>query len=340
MVAPVASLHVGTGSAGRLPTCICTDVGYDPDDLLALILAAAALPLRLVVTSDEFGGGERARLARYLLNLCGRTGVAVVAGEEIEGAESRWVCDGLVPDDFPPASMPITGSTVEAVRAVLGDSDRAAWIGQGPFTNLAWLYTCAPELARRLVITLMGGGPAHLYRDPARASHNARMDPASACAVWTAPDLDLSLVTSDVTFTAETEITRDSEVYRLLAAENAPKWARLVAAGYDRWFTRKRPGSKAADPLTVTAAAGLPFVHFDTMRMAIGSDARMHLDPNGTQLRMSTAADNASFRSWVTMVVRHALESGMHYEPTLIGRLPVTPDATATGAAAPIGRWS
>jgi inosine-uridine nucleoside N-ribohydrolase len=171
MVAPVAPLHVGTWPTGPMPTCICTDVGYDPDDLLALILAAAALPLRLVVTSDEFGSGERARLARYLLNLCGRTDVVVVPGEEIEGAQARWVCDGLVPTDFPPASMPVTDSVVEAVRAVLGESHRTAWIGQGPFTNLAWLHKCAPELARRLVITLMGGGPAHLYRDPSRASH-------------------------------------------------------------------------------------------------------------------------------------------------------------------------
>ncbi|WP_067473031.1 nucleoside hydrolase [Nocardia amamiensis] len=332
-------IHSAAPPMTRLPVCICTDLGYDPDDLLALVIAAAALPLRLVVTSDEFGGGERARLARYLLNLCGRTGVVVIAGEEIEGAEARWVCDGLVPSDFPPSSMPITGSTVEAVRTVLGEGHRAAWIGQGPVSNLAWLYKCAPELARRLVITLMGGGPAHLYRDPSRASHNPRMDPASATAIWTAPDLDLRLVTSDVTFTTETEITRDSEVYRLLAADNAPKWARLVADGYSRWFARKRPGSKAADPMAVTAAAGLPFVKFEPVRVKIGSDARMHLDPNGTELRLSTAADYAGFRGWVTMVVRHALESGMGYDPSLIGRLPSAP-GPATAGAASIGSWS
>lgn len=89
----------------RMPAIICTDVRHDPGDLLALILAAAALPLRLVVTSDEFGGGQRARLARFLLNLCGRTGVVVVAGAETEGGKARWVCDGLVPVGFPPAGL-------------------------------------------------------------------------------------------------------------------------------------------------------------------------------------------------------------------------------------------
>lgn len=312
------------------PVCICTDAGFDADDLLALVLAAAALPLRLVVTSDEFGGGQRARLVRHLLNLCGLSGVAVVAGAEIEGAQARWVCEGLVPEDVPLAAADAS-SLAEAIEAVLEGSDRAVWIGQGPLTNLAQLRACAPEIARRLIITLMGGGLSSLYRDPSRASHNPRMDIESALRVWTAPDLDLSLVTSDITFTSETEITRGSEVYQLLASDNAPKWARLVAAGYDRWFSR-RDGSKAADPLAVTAAAGLPFVTFETLRVAIGPDARMSLDPNGIALRMSTDANYPAFRGWTTMVVRHALKSGMGYDPALIARRPGVPGA--------LGCWS
>ncbi|OBA49234.1 hypothetical protein A5780_32440 [Nocardia sp. 852002-20019_SCH5090214] len=313
--------------------CICTDAGYDPDDLLALVIAAIALPLRLVVTSDEFGGGQRARLVRYLLNRCGRTSVVVVAGQEIEGAEARWVCDGLVPADFPPPSLPITGSIIDAVRAVLGDSGRAAWIGQGPLTNLAHLYRAAPELAQRLVITLMGGGLAERYRDSSRASHNPRLDPASARAIWSAPDLIMSLVTSDVTFTPEAEITRVSEVYQLLAADNAPPWARLVAAGYDRWFA-KWTGSKAADPLALTVAAGLPCVQFDWARVAIEHDARMRLAPKGIKLRMSTGANYQSFHAWVTRIVRHALDFGIGLEPSLSGRVSSTTGPTM--AAAPL----
>ncbi len=49
---------------GLPPTIVCTDNGFDPADGLALVRAAPAPPLRPVVTSsDEFGGGQRARLA-------------------------------------------------------------------------------------------------------------------------------------------------------------------------------------------------------------------------------------------------------------------------------------
>ncbi len=330
-------MRPGMWPMDRMPAIICTDVGHDPDDLLALILAAAALPLRLVVTSDEFGGGQRARLARFLLNLCGRTGVVVVAGAEIEGAQARWVCDGLVPAGFPPVSAPVTGSVIDAVRAVLGETGRAAWIGQGPMSNLAHLYADAPGLARRLTIMQMGGGFAHLYRRPDRASHNLRMDPASARTVLTAPDLDVALVTSDVTFTPETAIDADSEVYQLLAAANAPKWAKLVAAGYDRWFAGERSASMAADPLTVTAAAGMGFVEFATHHVTVAPDARMYDNPDGVALSMSVAADYAAFRAWVTTVVQHALEVGMRYDPALIGHKPGNTRPVATGHAMPIG---
>ncbi len=317
----------------RMPAIICTDIGHDPGDLLALILAAAALPLRLVVTSDEFGGGQRARLARFLLNLCGRTGVVVVAGAEIEGAQARWVCDGLVPAGFPPASAPVTGSVVDAVRAVLGETGRAVWIGQGPLSNLARLYTAAPGLARRLMIMQTGGGLAHLYRRTDSASHNLRTDPDSARTVLTAPGLDVTLVTSDITFTPETAIDAGSELYQLLATANAPKWAKLVAAGYDRWFARERSASMAAGPLTVTAAAGMGFVEFATQHVTVAPDARMYEDPNGVALPMSVAANHAAFRAWATTVVQHALEFGMRYDPALIGHRSGNTEPAATGLA-------
>lgn len=181
----------------------------------------------------------------------------------------------------------------------------------------------AHHLTRRLVITQMGGALA--YRDPTRATHNLRMDPESAVAVLTA-NLDVSLVTSDRTFAAEMDVHSGSEVYRLLAAEDAPPWARLVAQGYDRWFTHGHPASKAADPLTVTAAVELGFTTFATQRVVIGSDARMQLDSNGIRLRMSESVDYPSFWAWTTMAVRHGLAAGMGYDPTLIARRRRNPD--------------
>ena len=60
----------------RAPLIIDTDIGGDPDDTLALAAAALTVPeLALVITCDETGPpapGQRARLARALLDLAGR----------------------------------------------------------------------------------------------------------------------------------------------------------------------------------------------------------------------------------------------------------------------------
>ena len=59
----------------RAPLIIDTDIGGDPDDTLAVAVAALTVPeLALVITCDETGPpapGQRARLARALLDLAG-----------------------------------------------------------------------------------------------------------------------------------------------------------------------------------------------------------------------------------------------------------------------------
>ncbi|MGW0251141.1 nucleoside hydrolase [Nocardia goodfellowii] len=314
---------------GRLPTIVCTDAGYDPDDLLALIIAAITMPLRLVVTCDEFGGGQRARLVRFLLNLCGRTGVVVVAGPEAPGAQARWVCDGLVPDDFPTASALSTRSVVEELHAILDPNHHGAWIGLGPMTTLARLCVAAPRLVDRLVITQTGGAMAH--RDPSRTSQHLRIDPDSAVTALRA-GLDLSLVPTEVACVPDMEVPFDGEIYQLLTTNRAPRWARLAAAGYQRYFTHAEESTfRADDVLTVATAAGLDFVQTAVKRVEIAADTQMRLDPNGIRLGMSTSVDYVALWQWVGTVLRHALTAGMAYEPSLVGRrrdLDAQPDRT------------
>lgn len=56
----------------RTPLILDTDIGGDPDDAIAVALAARRFPERaLVITTDEHRGG-RARFARQFLDLLGR----------------------------------------------------------------------------------------------------------------------------------------------------------------------------------------------------------------------------------------------------------------------------
>jgi inosine-uridine nucleoside N-ribohydrolase len=142
----------------------------------------------------------------------------------------------------------------------------------------------------------MGG--ALNYRDPSRAEHNFRLDPAAARAMLaTLPRL--RLVTSDVTFTAEIEVNAASPIYRALAGPHAPAWAELLRLHLDRWFARFHPGSRQHDALTLSAAMQLPFVSFDLMPVVLADDARMSSGPGGSSHFVSTKARYGAFNDWL-----------------------------------------
>ncbi len=276
----------------RTPIILDTDVGGDPDDAIALTCAARRPELALVITADE-NGGERARLARHLLDLLERPEVPVVAGADL-GNTRYWVADGLTPDDV--GKQP--DDVVHAVASICARTPGPVrWVGCGPLTNLAHILRSTTELAQRLVVTQMGG--AIDYRDPTRAEHNFRLDPdAARYVVATAPEL--TLVLSDVTFTDETAIDADTDIYKTLSAPDAPEWATLLATHLDRWFTLRHPSSKQHDPLTLAVALELPFVELARPAIALAADARMRVDADGHPTWITTDADYPAFRHWLT----------------------------------------
>lgn len=278
---------------------IDTDVGGDPDDTVALLAARRVPELALVVTSDEVGG-ERARFARLLLDQAGRSDVPVVAGRSL-GSSKYFCVDGLIPTQVPAQPSDPVGAVVALCRSVQGP---VRWIGMGPLSNLADVLTAAPELATRLVVTQMGG--AVNYRDPARGEHNFRLDPA-AVAVALAALHHLSLVTSDVTFRPEIEVTARSALYRDLCAMPEAAWARTLRGHLDRWFAAFHPGSLQHDALTLSAGLELPFVRFGPADVTVDGLGRTTIDrldgpePAGRRTSLvSHAADYASFNAWLT----------------------------------------
>ena len=155
------------------PLIIDTDAGTDPDDAVALLVAARAEPtLGLVLTNDEHGG-ERARFVRHLLDLADRTDVPVARGADLPGAPAL-VVSHLIPADIPIQPDDVHGAVMRVVDGSGGEPVR--WLGIGAMTNLAAVLSTAPVLAGRLRVTQMGG--ALNYRDPDRAEHNFRRDPS------------------------------------------------------------------------------------------------------------------------------------------------------------------
>lgn len=280
----------------RAPMIIDTDVGGDPDDAVAVLVAALRSPeLRLLLTSDEYGA-QRARFARHLLDLAGRPDVAVVAGRQVTERTPYYHVDGLVPGEVPDQPADPVAAVVAVCASVSGT---VRWVGMGPMSNLADVLAARPDLADRLALTQMGG--ALNYRDPSRAQHNFRLDPAAAraaLAVLPRP----RLVTSDVTFRPEMELTRESPEFTALLRPDAPPWAGLLVAHCERWFAQAHPATMQHDALTLSVAMQLPFVHSDLVDIVVDDAGRTSEPPGGgLALRcfLSRRADYPAFRRWL-----------------------------------------
>ena len=276
----------------QAPLIIDTDLGGDADDAIALAAAAHSLPeLALVITTDEIRG-ERARFARHLLDELGRPEVPVVAGAEL--GNTRYFCvEGLTPTSIEQQPTDVHRAVNDLLAATTGP---LRWVGMGPMTNLHRLLRGDAALAQRLQVTQMGG--AINYRNPTQAEHNFRLDPDAARHAVAALT-DLTLVTSDVTFTDQLAIDTTSAIYRSLTQPHAPDWATLIREHLDRWFARFHPATMQHDALTLSAAMRLPFVTLTHATVTLDPRARMRADPDGVPVWMSTRALYPQFMDWL-----------------------------------------
>ncbi|WP_179829829.1 nucleoside hydrolase [Nocardiopsis aegyptia] len=284
------------------PMIVDTDIGGDPDDAIALAAAARTVPeLALVLTNDETGGaagyGQRARFARFLLSLMGCRDVRVVAGHSV--GDSRYFCAGpLIHEAVPAQPTDVVGAVRELLETFEGP---VRWVGMGAFSNLARVLEEIPEAGERLQVTQMGG--AINYRDPSRAEHNVRMDVDAAHRVFAAVESgrlpELRLVTSDVTFRPEMEVTRESGLYRMLGETGGRGWQGLLRAHLNQWFSSFHPGSMQHDALTLTAALRKTFVNMNLARVRLDELGRMSLSDSGTEVWMSASAKYEPFNRWL-----------------------------------------
>lgn len=284
------------------PIVLDTDIGGDSDDAIAVAAAGRTVPeLALVLTNDETGDdlphGERARLARYLLDLLERSDVGTVAGHG--SGTTRYFCaQGLVPEEVPAQPSDLTG----AVRGLLERTDGPIrWVGMGALSNLARVLREIPEAAGRLIVTQMGG--ALEYRDPSRAEHNIRMDVPSAQEVFDAIEAgrleDVQLVTSEITFRPEIEIVPGGPFHQRLSEAQAGVWQELLYRHLEAWFTSFHPGSMQHDALALSTALGKPFVNLGLRRVSLDRIGRMSRDDQGAQVWLSVAAKYGPFNTWL-----------------------------------------
>jgi purine nucleosidase len=248
------------------PIVIDTDIGADPDDALALILALASPEVDVrgvtIVSGDV---AWRARIATRLLGMAGRSDVPVFLGQgaphEMSGAEG----DGLL--DRPYHGPEARAQPTPAVEWLLAASCRVPFhlVAIGPLTNVAAAIEADPGFASRLLgLTVMGGllderamplawRRAIQERGPgAWPDYNTMCDPAAALTVARC-GIPITWITLDATMRAPLRAAA-----RGLLPPDHPLGAalgRMIDAWHVSWFPTALPPPDDPSPVPTDAVA-------------------------------------------------------------------------------------
>lgn len=274
----------------RRATILDTDVGYDPDDLFALLLCSP----NLIVTSDEIDG-RRARYAKTFLELAGKNSPIA------QGAHtgSKY----FIPDIGLSSSQErVSTDYLTAIRDVVEKHDQTTYIGIGTFTNLAHFIHSYPELQNKLDVYQMGGA-LDFTREPGWVEHNVRSDIRSARKVLSS-DLQLTLILADTTSNRALRIDDQHPLYKQLQNSEKPIHQTLVRNLdlFHNYYLKKGKNiwSHMHDPLTVSAAMGYDFVKFDNVAITMNQQGTMQRDSKGKIISVSKGCNYNEFMDFLT----------------------------------------
>lgn len=251
--------------AARTPAVIDTDVGGDPDDVVAILafLRSRSLAPALAVTADEKPGFGRFRLLRRVVDLCGGGGrMRLFAGLQGTCGESKFVCDALLTDEQrrPEGKTEMFDSFCAALRGLVAANELVCYVAIGGLANLAEYLARYPGDAPRIRVVAMVGDLTEGRE--ARVTWNAKLAPAAAAAVLGNTGLaGLVIVPTDATrlspkLPPADEIAGDADVAAACSRAGAPGLVGVVRENFRAYAEQLYPESRMHDPLAVAVADG------------------------------------------------------------------------------------
>ncbi len=273
-----------------------TDAGDDVDDAYCIVLAALWGEIELVGVSTVHGPTlSRAKLARKLLDLCGRSDVPVYPANDRTGETPQldWAADY-------PFQRPEIDAPAAIAQAAEKYAGKLTLVTIGALTNAARAFEKDPGLAGRLRRLIVMGGWVEGGRKPAetRPEYNIACDPKAAQVVFSAGVGDMIMVGLDVTMQARLE--DDPWLNRIRAA--GKPWTDALVELTRRWA---HPVPILHDPLAFSCILK-DFCTLEPMRIEI--DDAGHTTPAEGQpnLKAATAVRASDFLDWYTETITSA----------------------------------
>lgn len=310
-----------------LPVVIDTDIGSDPDDALALLLALASPELDLrgvtVVSGDV---ALRGRIAARLLGMAGRPDIPVILGDSgpygeqpMDGREGI----GFLDQPYGGPVAPILDVAASEWLVHQAEEQPFHLVGIGPLSNVAAFLRHVPEPRSGLLgVSIMGGlldlrsQPAVWQQDVARhgatawPDHNTVSDPEAAYSVATA-DVPITWVPLDVTVRAAlrtrhlAQISRDTPLGAALAHSidswRANQFATLFASAAGPSPIPHDAVALLHDPLTVASLLGGDWLRLRPTRLSASLTTegfRLRADTAGLTATLADSVDGDAFATF------------------------------------------
>lgn len=256
-----------------------TDIGGDPDDMFALLLAlnSSEIKIELIVTSDEHKG-DRAKFIKKFLSLCGKK-IDVVSGIDL-GNTKYFLVKYLIKD----YKTKVDFDYLEKIKNIVEKNKLTYYVCIGPQSNLAKFIQSYPKLKSKVEIVIMGGG---INKPSGKAEHNIHYDIKSAQIVLNS-NWKKKYVIADITYRDEIKIEKKSIFFQKLKQSRKPHINYLIKSVF-LFFNSLHRDSNMNDPLTLSTLINKDIVIFKKKKIMIDKKGIMKI--NGKETMISEKAD-------------------------------------------------
>lgn len=190
-----------------------TDIGFDPDDLVALLLFLKCehIIIDLIVTNQDYKG-MRANLIKKVLNITHKSSISIVRGAE--GKKQFFIMEAEY-------DTTIGTDYIEQITDTIENNKHTYYLCIGALTNFAKFLKNTPE-AKNLHLVQMGGSEH-------RREHNFSLDLPSARYVFS-QHISSTLIPSELTNNPQILMSYPkSPLLQLLKSSKRPEFRLLFS---------------------------------------------------------------------------------------------------------------